>query len=189
MMYLDRKKFIYRTSFPILIFRRLAIALCCVLFSILLTACASAPPFKDRAEGLIGLDEKELLACSGLPNASFTMQDGVQILVYSIKRSEIKDYGFGSYRGHWGGCSPYYGSYANRCSPFGIAGDLEVRDRSCQVGYWIKDGKVTNIMGENTVGGYGLCGQILNRCLKPLEQAREGASAGRAENKADKPSY
>ena len=188
-MYLDRKKFIYRTSFPILIFRRLAIALCCVLFSILLTACASAPPFKDRAEGLIGLDENELLACSGLPNASFTMQDGVQILVYSIKRSEIKDYGFGSYRGHWGGCSPYYGSYANRFSPFGIAGDLEVRDRSCQVGYWIKDGKVTNIMGENTVGGQGLCGQILNRCLKSLEQATEGASAGRTENKTDKPSY
>ena len=188
-MYLDRKKFIFRTSFPSLIFRRLAITLCCVLFPVLLTACASAPPFKERAEGLIGLDEKELLACSGLPNASFTMQDGVQILVYSIRRSEIKDYGFGSYWGHWGGCSPYYGSYVNRCSPFGIAGDLEVRERSCQVGYWIKDGKVTNIMGENTVGGNGLCGQILNRCLKPLEQATEGASVGRAENKADKPSY
>ena len=188
-MYLDRKKFIFRTSFPSLIFRRLAITLCCVIFPVLLTACASAPPFKERAKGLIGLDEKELLACSGLPNASFTMQDGVQILVYSIRRSEIKDYGFGSYWGHWGGCSPYYGSYVNRCSPFGIAGDLEVRERSCHVGYWIKDGKVTNIMGENTVGGYGLCGQILNRCLKPLEQAREGASAGRAENKADKPSY
>lgn len=160
-----------------------------VMFAFLLTSCASAPPFEERAKGLIGLDEKELLACSGLPNASFTMQDGVQILVYSIRRSEIKDYGFGSYWGHWGGCSPYYGSYVNRCSPFGIAGDLEVRERSCQVGYWIKDGKVTNIMGENTVGGLGLCGQILNRCLKPLEQAAEGASAGRAENKANKPSY
>ena len=188
-MYLDRKKFIFRTSFPSLIFRRLAINLCCVLFPVLLIACASAPSFKERAEGLIGLDEKELLACSGLPNASFTMQDGVQILVYSIRRSEIKDYGFGSYWGHWGGCSPYYGSYVNRCSPFGITGDLEVRERSCQIGYWIKDGKVTNIMGENTVGGHGLCGKILNRCLNTLEQATEETSASRAENKADKPSY
>ena len=160
-----------------------------VMFAFLLTACASAPPFEERAEGLIGLDEKELLACSGLPNASFTMKDGVQILVYSIRKSEIEDYGFGFYRGYRGGCSPYYGSYANRCSPFGIAGDLEVRERSCQVGYWIKDGKITNIVGENTVGGHGLCGQILNRCLKPVEHAEELASAGRAENKAYKPSY
>ena len=60
-MHLDRKKFIFRTSFPSLIFRRLAITLCCVLFPVLLSACASAPPFKERAKGLIGLDEKELL--------------------------------------------------------------------------------------------------------------------------------
>jgi len=188
-MNLNLKKFSYRISFSSLVSRRLAIFLGCVLFPVLLSACASAPPFKERAQGLIGLDEKDLLACSGLPNASFTMQDGVQILVYSIRRSEIKDYGFGSYWGHWGSCSPLSGRLTSRCSPFGIAGDIEVRERSCQVGYWIKDGKVTNIMGENTVGGLGLCSQILNRCLKPLEQAEEEAGENQAQEKADKPSY
>jgi hypothetical protein len=117
------------------------------------------------------------------------MQDGVQILVYSIRRSEIKDYGFGSYWGHWGSCSPLSGRLTNRCGPFGIAGDLEIRERNCQVGYWIKDGKVTNIMGENTAGGLGLCGQLLNRCLKPIEEANEKSSSPQTNDKADKPSY
>ena len=188
-MTMIQKKFNQILSFEGMGVRSLSMSLFCVLLPIFLTACASAPPFKERAEGLIGLGEKELLACSGLPNASFTMQDGVQILVYSLRRSEIKDYGFGSYWGHWGSCSPHSGHFANRCSPFGIAGDLEIRERNCQVGYWIKDGKVTNIMGENSAGGLGLCGQLLNRCLKPIEEANQKSSSPQADDKADKPSY
>ena len=188
-MTMIQKKFNQILSFEGMGVRSLSMSLFCVLLPIFLTACASAPPFKERAEGLIGLGEKELLACSGLPNASFTMQDGVQILVYSLRRSEIKDYGFGSYWGHWGSCSPHSGHFTNRCSPFGIAGDLEIRERNCQVGYWIKDGKVTNIMGENSAGGLGLCGQLLNRCLKPIEEANQKSSSPQADDKAVKPSY
>ena len=188
-MMMSQKKFNQIFSFQGMRVRRLSMSAFCVLLPIFLAACASAPPFKERAEGLIGLGEKELLACSGLPNASFTMQDGVQILVYSIRRSEIKDYGFGSYWGHWGSCSPLSGRLTNRCGPFGIAGDLEIRERNCPVGYWIKDGKVTNLMGENTAGGLGLCGQLLNRCLKPIEEANEKSSSPQTNDKADKPSY
>lgn len=188
-MTMIQKKFNQILSFEGMRVRSLSMSVFCVLLPIFLTACASAPSFKERAEGLIGLGEKELLACSGLPNASFTMQDGVQILVYSLRRSEIKDYGFGSYWGHWGSCSPHSGHFTNRCSPFGIAGDLEIRERNCQVGYWIKDGKVTNIMGENSAGGLGLCGQLLNRCLKPIEEANQKSSSPQADDKADKASY
>lgn len=188
-MIMSQKKFNQIFSFQGMSVNRLSIPVLCVLLPIFLTACASAPSFKERAEGLIGLGEKELLACLGLPNASFTMQDGVQILVYSIRRSEIKDYGFGSYWGHWGRCSPLSGNLTNRCGSFGIAGDLEIRERNCQVGYWIKDGKVTNIMGENTAGGLGLCGKLLNRCLKPIEEANDKSSSSQADDKADKPSY
>jgi hypothetical protein len=164
-MTMIQKKFNQILSFQGMRVRSLSMSVFCVLLPIFLTACASAP------------------------NASFTMQDGVQILVYSLRRSEIKDYGFGSYWGHWGSCSPHSGHFTNRCSPFGIAGDLEIRERNCQVGYWIKDGKVTNIMGENSAGGLGLCGQLLNRCLKPIEEANQKSSSSQAEDKADKPSY
>ena len=153
-----------------------AISLFCVLLPVLLAGCASMPPFKEKAQGLVGLGEKELLACSGLPNASFTTQDGTQVLVYSMRRAEIQDYGFTSnlnYWGHWGRCSPFAGGF-NRCAPYGFGNDIEIKERSCQVGYWIKDGKVTHIMGENSFGGLGLCSQILNRCLQPDTPIGEG---------------
>lgn len=140
-----------------------------------LAACAAQIPYEERADALIGLDEKALLNCAGLPEASFTTQDGKQVLVYSERRAELDTFGIGSgfgYWGHWGSCAPYYGApyggYGG-CGPFGFSHDIRLRERMCQVGFWMDKGKVVNIMGENSPGGRVLCGKILNRCLQPTD--------------------
>lgn len=150
-------------------------------------ACETLPPFEEQAKPLIGLGEKELITCSGLPDASFTTQEGEQVLVYAERRAEIRDHGFGSRWGYWGACNPYYAHLPYHCSPFGFTDDIEIRERKCQVGYWIKNGKVTNIMGENTSRGLGLCARILNRCLTPDAPPSGGETAGK--DKAAMPSY
>ena len=78
----------------------------------------------------------------------------------------------------------------------GLAADIEIKERSCQVGYWIKDGKVSRILWvKTTFGGLGLCSQILNRCLQPDTPIGEGVdeagddAVSQADKTAHTPSY
>ena len=174
-----------------------------LFLSTIISACAGLQPdpeidlyLKGAVEKLKGQSASQILECAGLPSAAVDIDDERQVLTYTNITTRIESDPLHNH--NYYGCPIYFHSYY--CGPydhalFGHNNWVDVVQKGCRVGFWMKDTKVEDVSFEITSSrAKKHCARIINACVSPKQgasgdatntQLRSEASEILAEPKSD----
>lgn len=163
--------------------------------ALMVSACASPHNpeldlfLKNAVEELRGKTAEDIIACAGLPDATVDLKEEKQVLTYSNVTTRFERDPLYGHRHH--GCSAYTHNYY--CSAYdhtflGHHDWIDVVQKGCRVGVWMKDAKVEEISFEVTSErAKGHCARILKSCLMPPERQSERQTDAAAASEGAKP--